>query len=604
MRRTRLVLLATLGFLSFCFFLLRGSSSPSSKTKWSGASGSGSAAQQPPSNNLDTKRPKPQPKPGKKGSHPLWHLVGQAERDLQKVLARQSRTLSDATKEYRRRYGIHPPPNFDKWWAYAQSKHIQLPDEFDLIHELMTPFWGLKPATTRARAKEALGFDNSLLGLQIRGGNITNIQGGTDWQRDATRGMIEPFVKHLPDMDLAFNIHDEPRVIVPYDDMTRLIDRAKNLYMPAANAISTPKNSFTQNPRGLNDGTHFDTTKLTRFNVFAHQPTWTNSRMSCPPSTPARAIEEDEVLDDISQYLIGDLGFVYNQTAQSDICLSPSLSSTFGFFDRPNAFNIVHDLFPIFSQSKISSYSDILYPSPWYWFDKVPYDPATDPSWSLKTNELYWRGSTTGGFSRNGGWRRQHRQRFVTKINAPDKALILTNTGSDEKPAWTPQEISRTEYKHLFNVYFSHIGQCDPGDCSAQKEFFDLKKYASQTDALKYKYVLDIDGNAFSGRFYSFLKSNSLVFKWAIFREWHYEWLRPWAHYIPLSVRGDEWLEAVRWFDEDELGKKEAERVAVVSQDWSNKVVRKEDMEVWFFRLLLEYGRVIDDDRENIGFSD
>ena len=79
------------------------------------------------------------------------------------------------------------------------------------------------------------------------------------------------------------------------------------------------------------------------------------------------------------------------------------------------------------------------------------------------------------------------------------------------------------------------------------------------------------------------------VYKWAIFREWHYEWLKPWAHYIPLSLKGDEWLEAVRWFDEDELGKKEAERVAVMSQDWANKVLRREDMEVWLYRLLLEY---------------
>ncbi|KAM7196025.1 hypothetical protein V8F20_007219 [Naviculisporaceae sp. PSN 640] len=600
MRRTRLVLLATLSFLGFCIFLIRGSGS--SSRSWSGGD---STKQRPPSGNvnLDTKPVIPQPKPAKKGSHPLWHLVGQAGRDLEKVLARQSRTLTEATNEYRRRYGIHPPPNFDKWWAFAKSKHIQLVDEFDIVHELMTPFWGLKPATTRARAKEALGFDNSLLGIQIRGGNITNIQGGTDWQRDATRGMIEPFMQHLPDMDLAFNIHDEPRVIVPYDDMARLIDRAKNLHMPAANAISAPKNEFTKHPKGLNDGTHFDSTKLTRFNVFAHQPTWTNSRMSCPPDSPARAVEEDERLDDVSKYSIGELGFIYNATALSDICLSPSLSETFGFFDRPNAFNIVHDLFPIFSQSKISSYADILYPSPWYWFDKVPYDPKKDYPWESKTNELYWRGSTTGGFSRNGGWRRQHRQRFVTKVNAPDKAKILVNEGNDEKPNWTPKEVERGDYQNLMNVYFSHVGQCDPGDCDAQREFFRIKKYADQTDAFKYKYVLDIDGNAFSGRFYAFLKSNSLVFKWAIFREWHYEWLKPWAHYIPLSLKGDEWLEAVRWFDQDELGKKEAERVAIMSQDWANKVVRKEDMVVWFFRLLLEYGRVIDDDRQNIGFT-
>lgn len=577
MRRTRLVLLGLLLFVGIIIYSASRSSS------------SGTSVQQPTAKKTSTRPIPPKPKPGKGGSHPLWHLVGQAERDLQKLLARQSRTLDEAVAEYRRRYGIHPPPGFDKWWAFATKRKVQLIDEFDIIHELMTPFWGLKPKTTRDRAKEALGFNNDLMGISIRGGNITHTQGRGDWQLDATRGMLEPFIRDLPDMDLAFNIHDEPRVIVPYDDMVRLIDRAKNINMPAANAVASPKNEFTKQAKGLNDGTKFDSTPLTRFNVFAHQPTWINSRMSCSPDSPARAIEDDERLDDVSKYAIGDLGFVYNSTAMSDICLSPSLGETFGFFDRPNAFNIVHDLFPIFSQSKISSYADIIYPSPWYWADKVPYDETKDSPWSSKSNQLYWRGSTTGGFSRNGGWRRQHRQRFVTKVNAPDTAQVLVNAGTDEKPKWTPQEVNRGEYKHLMDVYFSHVGQCDPGDCSAQKEFFEIKKYAEQTDAFGYKYVLDIDGNAFSGRFYSFLKSNSLVYKWAIFREWHYEWLKPWAHYIPLSLKGDEWLEAVRWFNEDELGKKEAERVAVMSQDWANKVVRHEDMEVWFYRLLLEY---------------
>jgi hypothetical protein len=30
--------------------------------------------------------------------------------------------------------------------------------------------------------------------------------------------------------------------------------------------------------------------------------------------------------------------------------------------------------------------------------------------------------------------------------------------------------------------------------------------------------------------------------------------------------------------------------------------LRNVDFEVWFFRLLLEYGRVVDDRREEIGF--
>lgn len=557
---------------------------------------SGSSTSSSPSSNANHLKYKHKPAPA--GVHPMQFLIAEAEKELEATKARQSTTLAQAVAEYRRRYGIPPPPNFNKWFEFAQAKGVQLIDEFDMVHEAITPFWGLKPATIRERAAEALGFDNALLGVQIRGGKITHVDGGADWQREATSGMMGTFLKWLPDMDLCFNLHDESRVVVPHDDMARLVRRAKEVNMPAANGPN-PKNKFTEKPEGLNDGTRFEESKLTRFNVFAHQPTWTHSRMSCPPDSPSRALEEEERNDDVSRYGMSELGFVYNVSAMSDICYSPSLSSTFGFFDRPNAYNIVHDLFPIFSQSKISSYADILYPSPWYWYEKVRYDESQDMPWEQKKGRLYWRGSTTGGFSRNGGWRRQHRQRFVQKINAVDNAKILAKAGGSgsssgrKGEAWETKAVPRGDYKHLMDVFFSGVGQCDPGDCVAQKEFFRIQGHAEQHDAWGYKYLLDIDGNAFSGRFYAFLRSRSLTYKWAVFREWHLEWLKPWAHYIPLSLQGDDWVEAVRYFaDRGDNGTDEAERLAIQQREWADKVLRHEDMEVWFFRLLLEYALI------------
>ncbi|KAK0711530.1 hypothetical protein B0H67DRAFT_494086 [Lasiosphaeris hirsuta] len=607
MRRRQFVVIGALAFLSYCAFSLFRSSSSFSRPQR--PDGSHSTNTRPPNIVAEpvdwspSPIPHGDPKPAPAGSHPIAHLIAEAGSDFDKLRARQSRTLKDAVTEYRRRYGIAPPPNFDKWWELAKDRDVQLVDEFDTIFELMTPFWGLKPATIRARAKEALGFDNALMGFSIRGGAITNTAGGQEWQKNATRDMLEPFLNFLPDMDLAFNVHDEPRVMVPHDDMARLVRTARDVNMAAARAVAQPKNEFTPNPKGLGDGTQFEPTKLTRFNFFAHQPTWTHSRMSCPADSPARALEEDDMVDDVGKFGLGELGFVYNSTAMSDICLSPSLRETYGFFDRPNAYNLVHDLFPIFSQSKISSYADMIYPSPWYWADKAPYNEEKDAKWADKLDRLYWRGSTTGGYSRNGGWRRQHRQRFVQKINSIDTAKILTNEGgSDAEPKWAVQTVPRGEYKDIMDVYFSDVGQCDAPDCEAQKQFFSVKERAARETAFQYKYVLDLDGNAFSGRFYAFLKSRSLVYKYALFREWHAEWVRPWAHYIPLSLQGDDWLEAVRFFGDGGLGKKEAERIAIQSKEWANKVLRNEDLEVWFFRLLLEYGRVIDDNRETIGY--
>ncbi|KHJ31607.1 putative capsule-associated protein [Erysiphe necator] len=536
-------------------------------------------------------------------THPIWKLVHENQQQWEALLSKQSKSLSETVKEYRRRYGIPPPPNFDKWYEFAKARNIQLIDEFDNIQEMLTPFWGLKPATIRARAREAIGFDsNNLIGALIRNGELKKIAGGGEWQMNATAYMIKSFVNYLPDMDLAFNIHDEPRVLVPYEDLSRLVLIANNVNKPNANATREPKNAWSKRPLELGDGSRFDDVRRTRFNVFAHQATWTHARMSCPPSSPSRTLEDGPKLDNIYSYATGELGFVCNQTAFSDICFSPSFSETYGFFDRPNAFNVAHDLMPVFSQSKISSFNDILYPSPWYWSGKVPYEDSSDPAWTKKKDQMYWRGSTTGGFSRDGSWRRQHRQHLVQKINSNGNAKILVNRGNETGEDWQVKEISRSDYRELFDVHFSHVGQCDPGDCDAQKEFFGIKKQAKQNDAWKYKYLIDIDGNAFSGRFYAFLKSKSLVYKLAVFREWHAEWLKPWVHFIPMTLRGEEWIELVRWFAGEDLGKREAQRIAFQGRESANKMLRNEDLEVWLFRLLLEYGRVVDENREFIGF--
>jgi hypothetical protein len=510
--------------------------------------------------------------------------------------------LKEAVAEYKRRYKIPPPPNFDKWYEFAKAKGVQLIDEYDTIHHSLIPFWALEPAVIRGRAKEALGFKNALIGVLIRDGAVLNTAGGDEWQVDATKGMLKDFIEYLPDMDLAFNWHDEPRVILSHDDLTRLVQKATDEALPDAFANPSPKNSFSPRPKDLEDGKRFPEVFTTRFNVFAHQATWTHSRISCPPSSPARSLSETPP-DNTTAYTFSPLSFINNKTAFSDICLSPSLRQTFGFFDRPNAFDIVHDLFPIFSQSKISSYQDILYPSPWYWADKVPYKESKDYTWENKEDKMYWRGSTTGGFSRDGGWRRQHRQRIVQKINALDTTQIYQNETVGQELEWHVKNVSKVDYKPLFDVYFSSVGQCDQGDCDAQKEFFRIVPGAAQHHAWAYKYLLDIDGNAFSGRFYAFLKSRSLIFKMAIFREWHEEWLKPWVHYIPLGMGGEEYVEAVRYFDREEEGRIQAVRVAEAGREWAEKVLRNADLEVWFFRLLLEYGRVVDDARGSIGFS-
>ncbi|KAL3495431.1 hypothetical protein BJX62DRAFT_222637 [Aspergillus germanicus] len=493
-------------------------------------------------------------------------LIEDAGQQFDSLRERQSRTLADAVKEYRRRYSMHPPPHFDMWFRFAQSKGVELIDEYDTIYHTLLPFWALSPQTIRSRAREALGYDNSLLGILIRDGKVSLADGldeEQEWQREATLGMMKNFVQYLPDMDLAFNAHDEPRVILPSEDLQRLVAIAKDSTIPSSFNTQSPLNAWSPRHDDLNRGDRIDEVRRTRFNRISHQPAWTSSRISCPVDSPVRSLDEDTP-DHTTGYALGDLGFIHNTTAFSDVCNAPSLRNTFGFFDRPNVFAVVHDLFPVFSQSKVSTFQDILYPSPWYWAQKVPYVKEKDYSWEEKADKLYWRGSTTGGFSKGGGWRRHHRQLMVSNINALNTAKILTKT---EAGQWDSKKVDRNVYHDLFDVQFTSVGQCDRNDCAAQTEFFNITEPVEQQDAWAYKYLVDIDGNAFSGRYHAFLQSNSLVCKVALFREWHDERLKPWVHYVPLSLKGDEVVESMRFFTSEDEARN---RFWDLSKKWLN----------------------------------
>ncbi|KAI1324613.1 glycosyltransferase family 90 protein [Xylariaceae sp. FL0255] len=543
---------------------------------------------------------------------PRFSLIFEAEKSWINTRNRQSTTLKQATDEYRRRYGIHPPPNFDRWYQFAKARNMVLIDEFDEIHELLAPFWGIKPSSIRARTVEALGFppdQNELWGVQIRNGNITLMtERGWGYMKDIIPQMIGGFMQWLPDMDLAFNMPDEPRVVVPHDELSQLMKTAQTESLARARANKMVKNEFTDHSASYQKG--FPLSETTRFFKLRGEPTWESSTLSCSPNSAARNFE-DPRQDNVAGHSVGVLGFPQNITGATDICNLPSLQSAHGYFVMTCGTVITHDLVPVFSSSKMSSYSDILIPAPWYWMAANDYNEATDLEWSAKNETFYWRGSTTGGCSHDGRWKYQHRQRFVEALQMTEgQATVLDRVEMDNGYApWMLKEVSRAVYRDFMDVGFTNIVQCEGSDCDDQRAFFSIKEAQSREEGWRHRHLLDIDGNAFSGRFLTLLRSKSLVYKAAVFRDWTTSRLWPWIHYIPLSMRfndpsgmGSDWLETVRFFTSDPFGRREAERLADLKRKWVAGTMRKEDMEVWFFRLLLEYGRVIDDARESIGY--
>jgi hypothetical protein len=45
------------------------------------------------------------------------------------LLKRQSKSLEQAVKEYKRRYGRLPPKGFDKWYKYCVDNNVKIIDD-------------------------------------------------------------------------------------------------------------------------------------------------------------------------------------------------------------------------------------------------------------------------------------------------------------------------------------------------------------------------------------------------------------------------------------------------------------------------------------------
>ncbi|KAF8712487.1 hypothetical protein AX14_013057 [Amanita brunnescens Koide BX004] len=130
---------------------------------------------------------------------------------------------------------------------------------------------------------------------------------------------------------------------------------------------------------------------------------------------------------------------------------------------------------------------------------------------------------------------------------------------------------------------------------------------------------------SYSGRFMSFLASDSAPIKSTIYEEFFSDWIQPWVHYIPLSMSYKEIYNIYGYFTgptEATLetanstladvpiksrrsveGDKRLRRIARAGKQWKKTIGRKIDMEAYVYRLSLEWARLWADDRDAMSFT-
>ncbi|TDL27904.1 glycosyltransferase family 90 protein [Rickenella mellea] len=572
--------------------------------------------------------------------HPIPVLMAEAEDKYRDLLAKQSKTLADAVNEYRRRYKREPPKGFGDWWKFAVEHKAKMVDEYDGLLEDLAPFWEMPGEELRRRALQVGNLPSVDL-VRMKDGKavLMNIEKGFVDSEVSARAkgfvaMTLKFQSKLPDMDFPINAKAEGRVLVPWEHR-----QFPNM---------TEQNSSVGIDVML--GGEFTPDWRDTGNV------WEAFRRTCHPDSQARRLFSSirfnaQGKNPVNYFDSTDFG----SESGDDFHFPKQLDNKFDFCNNPWAhynhghffsdWRTIPVLYPLFSPGKAAGYSDIRVPSHYYhnpaprytygWDDinqvAKEFDDMEIP-WQSKENTIFWRGATTGGGSSPAGFAATyHRHRYVLVRLASDhsdnqRAVVFSDPPNSASYRQVKVPIAKINNEIMDVAFVKSTGYSNyPGGRAAMRKAHRFAESVPLGHHWKYKYLVDIDGMGYSARFFSFLASDSAVIKSTVYLEFFSDWIQPWLHFIPLSQGYHEIYNVFSFFSgptesmlqatnssaihdesivrKSEDGDRRLRRIARAGKQWKKTVGRTIDMEVYVYRLCLEWARLWADDRDSMNFT-
>jgi hypothetical protein len=455
--------------------------------------------------------------------------------------------------------------------------------------------------------------------------------------------MINKTSDYLPDMVIPLNSMDEPRIMVPWEKISAYVAAEQEF------RHVTPLEETTASYAGWRKEHAQNNVAATAVEWLSSTP-FSLSYFACPPDSAVRQSNSVHylpgVLRDVTESgskparALNDYGsshlhagFVANYSLSAEICHQPDLGGLHGALIQPLTARSTQELIPLFGGSKFTVNNDILLPAPMYWTDEERFSGGADADilWQKKEPSAIWRGTATGGHNTPTNWHHFHRHRFVAMTNGTKYRLADNMTDLIFTPRFRLNAIEAlqapirkdfgTFLTQTTDIAFTDL-MCEipqaENTCFYNSDEFSIAEVVPLRHQFNYKYLPDIDGNSFSGRYRAFLLSTSLPIKATLYREWHDSRLVAWKHFVPMDNRFADFygiMEYFRGFDGVDHGTTgrskivkghdaQAEKIATEGREWANRVLRKEDMVIYVLRLLLEYARLTDDRRDWLGYVD
>jgi len=293
-------------------------------------------------------------------------------------------------------------------------------------------------------------------------------------------------------------------------------------------------------------------------------------------------------------------------------------------------------MYPVFSVAKAQGFLDIKIPSHYYFGNTKRYtygwnpinlqleeDDRLEVPWPNKKDKVFWRGASTGGGNHPPGFSpHYHRHRFLRLASDKSDSNVSITIGHPHVQghylsAHVPA--ARINDEVIDAAFVKAVSaEAYPGGSEALVEAHRFGDPAILGEYWAYKYLVDLDGAGYSGRFMAFLASNSVPVKATVYDEFFRDWIQPWVHFIPLSPSYREIYNIHAYFSgptdttkeahgrhipASSVGDRQLRRIARAGKHWKKTIGRPIDMEVYVYRLCIEWARLWADDRDAMNFT-
>lgn len=445
---------------------------------------------------LPLRKSQPQPE------HPFYELMERGEKQWRLVRDRQSKSKEAAVKEYKRRYGLAPPAGFGHWYDWAKSNGVELVDEYDLMMRDVLAHHALEPKTFIQRSKGLLKEPHSYtLDIKPSGVTITGDRANEPRPKKLAE-MMDGFRSELPkgfELIITGSDHDVSSVVLGKDQRKRAMELVKSKQ-------------------------HFAPEELANLENPGRTPAWGWFK-ACPLDSPANIRSDAEYTE------VTNKAFIHDHVATMDFCEFPQLKRLHGALCIDRDDRSPSKLKPWLVHSKLPGDASFLLPPIEGFSNLTDVSIASLGRWEDKLDaRVHWRGSTTGGISTQTDWRDSHRYRLHLMFNGRKgndtewqekmmDVMIPDGRGGYER-------VSR-HASHLAKVYgdVKLAGKILHAPTDKLREEIAKEIQFGPTlsfkDSWMFRYVLDVDGNGWSERFYRLLSSASPVLKVTMFADWH-----------------------------------------------------------------------------------